>query len=357
MTREPTLPTIDQLTPGFLTELLRAGPALTAGSVSSFEIIERKRAGAMGSVHSLRLRYTPGSRGERPERVVLKRTRPDIEFDSVEVVFYRDFAPKLAAGTTPICHGSVFCQDSKQYLLLLEDLSETHECLLGPGLPPIGVESVGILAECLARVHASWWERPLEGLGRRAADPARVTRKVMPGLAEAYPRLRSRLSGILSEKQDDLYLRYFEQRTHALLARLERGRAFAFLHGDAHVGNVLFPRAQGTGNALLIDWSAPRLGPAVWDLSFPLLWTAEECWTVANSSQGLSRYHAELLARGVSNYPFARCEEDFRHALLDNLRAPISQLAMGFIPDYVPRGAHTAAMALIDEWGCADLLR
>lgn len=168
--------------------------------------------------------------------------------------------------------------------------------------------------------------------------------------------MRRRLGERLHERDDALYRRYLERRSPELVARLETRRGFALLHGDPHVGNVLFPREGIRADAVLIDWGSCRMGPCAWDLAFYLLWTDPICWSHDISAGILHRYYAGLLEHGVKGYPLERCEEDFRHALLDGLRTPLSQLAADHVPDEVAFGAHTAVMALIDAWDCAELL-
>jgi hypothetical protein len=343
-------------TPEWFTGILLGGPALSAGSVDQTTILDRKPAGAMGAVHSVVLEYAPGSAGLLPDRVALKRTRSDLRFTNSEVRFYRELAPELSVDTAPRCFGSFYDEEAQQYALVLEDLSETHECLLRPGVAPVGPEPLGLMMDRLAALHAGWWERPLDGFGSRAADPSRLTARNLPLLGEQFPELSLLLGSALSKDQAVLYRRYFENRAPVLLERLATRRAFALLHGDAHVGNFLLPRVGGAGSAVLVDWGVFRLGPALWDVSYALLWSAQVCQTRTTSAELLKRYHAGLVAGGVSNHSYEECERDFRGALLDNLRAPISQLATPGVPLDVPLRAHGAAMALIDAWACADLL-
>ena len=86
------------------------------------------------------------------------------------------------------------------------------------------------------------------------------------------------------------------------------------------------------------------------------MWTAPECWTREASEALVRRYHAGLEAAGVANYPVDRCLADFRGSVLDNLRTPISQLMTPQVPEYVPRQAHLAAVALIEAWDAGALL-
>lgn len=348
------IPTVEDLDSARLTELMREGGALSpTQDVGQVLVGDRMRAGVMGSVHPLTVHYT---HAPLPTRLVYKRTRPDVRFDAMEVRFYREIAVTLPPTIAPRCLAARHSEQGGQYFLLLEDLGETHRCLLGRELPPIGPERVAEAVDTLAALHAARFEGELVGFGERANDPAATTRRSLPWLLERYPQVRRRLGERLRDSEDSLYRRYLERRQPELVARLQSRRGFALIHGDPHVGNVLFPREGTHGSAVLIDWGICRMGPCTWDLAFHLLWTDPICWSRDTSAALLRRYHGALLEHGVKEYSFARCEDDFRHALLDGLRTPLSQLAAGHVPDVVAFGAHSAAMALIDAWDCAELL-
>ncbi|MDD9938913.1 MAG: aminoglycoside phosphotransferase family protein [Myxococcales bacterium] len=354
-TLEVPVPNVGDLDRARLTDMLRDSGALSAGqAVERVVTGPRMRAGAMGAVHPMTLEYSAGV--QLPTALVYKRTRPDLKFDALEVRFYRELARELPAGIAPRCLAARHDEKLGQYFLLLEDLGQTHQCLLGRELPPIGPERVGQAVDALATLHAARFEGQLLGFGERANDPAATTRRSLPWLREHYPRVRRRLGERLQEREDALYRRYLELRSPELVRRLEARRGFALLHGDPHVGNVLFPREGTAEGAMLIDWGIYRMGPCTWDLAFHLLWTDPACWSRETSAGLLRRYHQGLLERGVADYPYARCEDDFRHALLDGLRTPLSQLAASHVPDDVAFGAHTAVMVLIDAWDRAELL-
>ena len=88
---------LSEISPAVLTQLMGQTEALTRGAVERADIIDRKVAGAMGSVHSVALGYAEGSAGALPARVILKRTRPDVAFSPNEVRFYQSLLPHLPA--------------------------------------------------------------------------------------------------------------------------------------------------------------------------------------------------------------------------------------------------------------------
>ena len=356
--------TVEELTPQRVTGLLQESGALSEGEfVEDMDVGKCMQTGAMGSVHALSLRYAKQTRNTRPFKLVFKRTRSDLEFSDKEVRFYRDLAPRLPIGIAPRCFGSRYCKRSRQYFLLLEDLSESHECRVGSNFLPLRPDHVGMAFDCLALLHASHWQNPREGFDWEEDDPLESVIRAMPMLAKHYPKVRERFGDTISDAEDELYSRYFADGRDALETRLMGRCNFALLHNDPHVGNLLFPRTPTRDRArtVLVDWGGIGMGPATWDLAFHLMWTDAECWSRKTSLGLLTRYHAGLRSTGVTGYSYDQCEDDFRYALLDNLRIPIGLVraglvqASGAIPDYI-LNSHTAAMSLIRAWDCFALL-
>lgn len=89
------------------------------------------------------------------------------------------------------------------------------------------------------------------------------------------------------------------------------------LHSDARVGNILFrDGADGAPLATLIDWQATRFGRGVFDVSYLLALSLEPEVRRAHEGALLDRYHAALLAGGVTGYDRSALDEDHRWATL-----------------------------------------
>lgn len=88
------------------------------------------------------------------------------------------------------------------------------------------------------------------------------------------------------------------------------------LHGDARIGNMMFPSAENRGRFVFIDWQAVRKGKAVYDLAYFLILstTIENRKLVEESS--IETYYNYLVANGVSDYAKEEMLEDYKHACL-----------------------------------------
>jgi len=88
------------------------------------------------------------------------------------------------------------------------------------------------------------------------------------------------------------------------------------LHGDARIGNMLFPSGNGKGRFVFIDWQAVRKGKAVFDLAYFLILSLAPEYRRGVEKQALDTYYNFLTAKGVMDYSRERMEEDYRHACL-----------------------------------------
>ena len=89
------------------------------------------------------------------------------------------------------------------------------------------------------------------------------------------------------------------------------------LHGDARIGNMMFPNPDTTGGRFaFIDWQAVRKGKATFDLAYFLVLslTPEHRQQVEDTC--LENYYATLVENGVSNYTFHDLKTDYRHACI-----------------------------------------
>lgn len=87
------------------------------------------------------------------------------------------------------------------------------------------------------------------------------------------------------------------------------------LHGDARIGNMMFPIAP-EGRYVLIDWQATRQGRAAFDLAYFLMLSVISGHRKMVEETSKDQYHALLISKGVTGYSRADLEEDYRHACL-----------------------------------------
>ena len=88
------------------------------------------------------------------------------------------------------------------------------------------------------------------------------------------------------------------------------------LHGDARIGNMMFPKTETEGHFVFIDWQAVRQGKGVYDLAYFLILSLNTQFRVGIEKQCLEAYYNSLVAKGVSDYTKKKLEDDYRHACL-----------------------------------------
>ena len=348
----------EQVTPRWLTRVLKANGALTAGAVAAFELDTGH--GNWSSNAILHVRYTAGATGELPPRLFLKMVNTDLDeesFDASEVTYYtRDY---LGVAGAPLvrCYNAAYSAETHRYHLLLEDLSPTH---VVASSRPTTLEYGLALAEGLAALHAHWWGAAR--LAEAAApihDAAFIQRFVAiaePGVDHIVTAAADHLEPHWPGLMRDLYARH----PAALIARTADANGFTLIHGDVGENNVLVPRA-GDRPIYIIDrqpfnWSLTTwLG--VYDLAYALLIDWDTPIRRALEWPVLRRYHDELMRRGVTGYSWERLVEDYRltaamgvYIATEYCRGGVTSRWWRFGPAMLRR-----VLTACDDWQCAAL--
>jgi len=97
-----------------------------------------------------------------------------------------------------------------------------------------------------------------------------------------------------------------------------RQEPFAVLHGDYRLDNLMFGRAAD--DVVAVDWQTIAIGPPVRDVAYFAGTSLTEDTRRSVERQLVAAYHAELLARGVTDYDLDRCFDDYR---LGQLQGPL----------------------------------
>jgi ecdysteroid kinase len=200
---------------------------------------------------------------------------------------------------------------SGRFHLLLEDLSETF-----------------LDEAAFARMGAGYrgrYEHFAETLGDRLGSGARAV----------YARVLA--------ARDRLYT---PKRLYAI---------YTLVHGDAHVWNILYPRDDAASSISLIDWDAWRIGCGAFDLAYmmALHWYPER--RARLEAPLIERYHAGLLAHGVTDYSLERLWEDYRLGVIGHLATPVWQQSFGLPPAIWWPHLHRI-LAAFEDLDCAALL-
>jgi thiamine kinase-like enzyme len=250
----------------------------------------------------------------------------------------------------PRCFDAVWNEGTKDWHLLLEDLSDSHFNLTYWPMPPTRPQSEAIIA-ARARFHAAWWDDPR--LGTSTGTWLAPHDPQMHRFAEEFARFADRVGDRLPAERRAIYERLIEE-GHRLNARYHTHRNMTLLHGDAHVWNVFLPR-DGGDDVRLIDWDGWRVDVATDDLAYmmALHWFPDHRRRYERHLLG--HYHANLLANGVTGYDRQALDDDYRLSVLWQIATPVWQAA-----NNIPSGIwwhHLERIFLaIDDLGCRDLL-
>jgi aminoglycoside phosphotransferase (APT) family kinase protein len=342
------------ITPDWLTDRLTACGALQAGAVAAVAFDPGVKGGFVSEVARAQLTYTADARGELPPSLVIKWSRPDThpEYRAVglhEAAFY-----KLASGApAPRCYAAMTDAASGAACLVLEDLGVTHaQRPLPIALSPAHAEGA---ARSLARLHAAWWNSPRLGVDVGERLSAEQAEQSTQRLYASFPAFADFLGDALLPPQRAIYDKIlasglFKRRIERLCA-MDR---VTLIHGDAHTGNLMLPRAPG-GEVVLIDWQLWAIDVPLVDLAFlmALHWGAER--RAALERPTLAAYHAALCAGGVAGYGWDDCWRDYQEAVLLMALIPIGQRRRGSPPGVIWYGVEHS-LAAVQDLGCLALL-
>ncbi|TGD73292.1 DUF1679 domain-containing protein [Mangrovimicrobium sediminis] len=274
--------------------------------VTAFER-QRVGTGQTGASYRLQLQTEDG-----PSSLIAKVAHGSLEARgrvkggyAAEVGFYSQLADTVDV-RMPRCWYAQISPDHLHCLLLLEDLAPRR-----PGVQAEGC-SVARSREAirnLAGLHAPHWnDAALHQCGFliNTFEPGRVDFLIgitRPAAAQFVERYREQLgeedcATVLAAAQCiDRWLRAAD-------------RPFSVIHGDYRLDNLLF--GDSDGDVYALDWQTAALGPPLRDLAYFL----GTCLSVedrrAAERELVTLYHDELLARGIRDYDFAQCFDDYR---------------------------------------------
>lgn len=257
----------------------------------------------------------------------------------------------MPGGPLPRCYDAEY--SSGRFHLLLEDLSETHRILTEWPLPP-NVEACERIVDTWAIFHAFWWRHPRLGREVGAFLDEAALAKIGAEYRGRYERFAETLGDRLWSGARAVYARVFD----AWGRLYTPGRLYAahtLAHGDAHVWNLLYPR-DGAGSGIrLIDWDGWRIGRGASDLAYMMAvhWYPER--RARLEARLIERYHAGLLAHGVTAYSLDRLWEDYRLSVIGLLSTPVWQQSYGLHPSIWWPHLHRV-LAAFEDLGCAALL-
>jgi len=229
----------------YLADVLRRAGVMGDGRLCNVEVDSSRRQ-LISRI--IRLRLTYGSAMGAPSSLILKigvPMRRDSEIGRREVEFYTQVAPLASTGLVPRCFDAVFDSETKEWHLLLEDLTDTHVIATTWPLPP-SFEQCQLMVHALARIHAEWWDHPRLGISVGKWLDNLAIGELMERFTGLYKSFADRLGDRLSLDRRELYDRFIEAAPRQL-ARYQARRNLSIVHGDAHVsGTTSCPETAAT---------------------------------------------------------------------------------------------------------------
>jgi hypothetical protein len=346
----------EQVTPERLTAILRGQGALPRGEVARVTP-GKAQTGFASCVWRLEVSYSKEAPASAPKRLFLKVSNPALapgQFNPddlrKEILFYRVIAPAMdEAGAIP-CYDAVYEPETGASHIILHDVSETHI----PCLSPSSERNCERAVDALARLHAFWWDHPRLGkdvgrfprLEERQQDWVDAEKSTIAFMAALGDQLRGSWRAVYESVLPSL---------PGLYKRHAQGRNLTLVHGDAHLGNFLFPKDPEADRTYLVDWQFwhPTIGGT--DLAFMIATEWEPEIRRRLEQPLLRRYHRLLLAQGVQGYSWDDCWNDYRlSVILVSIFIPVWRWAVFQWKADLP--TLETSMAAFEDLRCADLL-
>jgi len=353
-----------QVSPEWLTRLLKKKGVLHQGKVTA---VQKQPLRATISITSRLARfavsYSADAPKSAPSRLFLKIAKPD--FDAAlsarvwknEVDFYTTVVDAMSAPATVRCYDAVYAPETGKAHLLIEDVSDTHFQPEWP-LPPPRLYCEHVM-ECMAQLHAWWWEHPRLGvdIGQLPTEEA-----FKAGKEDTERKIRAfvdflgdRLSVDRRKVYDKVLAGLPRLLGHYRRRRLSERKAFTLVHGDASLWNFLYPLDSDMEQVRIIDWQAWHMGVGTDDLAYMIALHWYPARRRVMERELLRRYHSELLKQGVAHYGWEECWLDYRVSAISNLLLPAlwsgNKLPAALWWSHLER-----AMLAFDDLECEELL-
>jgi hypothetical protein len=224
---------------------------------------------------------------------IWSRTIFNMQLNHLKEAFFNSYFAQVDEGVpAPKVYCAKVAVISGNLCLMTEQMTDGVEYREWEDLPPHHLQ---LALDGLAALHARYW---------RAT--ARRMSKILP------------ISDSTVFWFDSLVAFSWSAAARAILVQSWRrmNEAETVLHGDARVGNMIFPAAEGRGRFVLIDWQATRKGKAAFDLAYFLVLSLSTGKRVAIERDAIDHYHERLTYKGVTDYSKETLAEDYRHACL-----------------------------------------
>lgn len=320
----------DQVTPEWLTAVLRAAGATEEGAVVD---VSSTAVGTGQVGDSIRFALTWDEADAGPATVVGKFPTEDetsratataVRTYEVETRFYQQLRHRVDIAA-PHPYLAQIDMESHDFVILMNDLAPAEQGDQMAGCTP---DQAALAMEEAAKLHAPVWGDTslarMDWLNRSSPDTVDGHRQLMemvwPGFQERYEgRLEPEVlaaGGTLIEHLDR-YLGY-------------RPEPHTAMHGDFRLDNMLFDPSPGGVPLTTVDWQTVSYGSGVADVAYFLGTGLPPALRAEVERDLVKEYHSTLRAGGVRDLSFEACWDQYRRfAFAGFLMAVISSMIVG----------------------------
>jgi len=327
---------IEQVTPDWLTSVLRKAGVLEHGQVTA---VEKQTTTLIHGAFSARLSlsYSADAPADAPWRLFLKMNAREAAFGipglgKREPEFYNAVAGSMDSLPVVPCYDVAYSAEAGGYHLLLADLTDTHIAFPPSQFPPI-TPYCEMIVDALADLHAYWWDHPRLGkdIGERPTSESLL--EEVEDYRQRLPKFVEFMVDRLSDERCRVQERVLAALPALLVGRLASDKGLTLIFEDVHAGNFLYPRDRRQDRLYIIDWEqwGVNIGPHDLAYMMAMFWFPER--RARLELPLLQRYHRRLQAGGVHHYTWDECYADYRLSVLRLLFHPAWQWEHGGPPD------------------------
>ena len=316
MSGDDSIPTLEEVTPGWLSERLRAAGHPDA-EVTGFECSEIG-TGQFGKCVRLALEYAR-PRPEYPARIVGKFPSDDpmtrsmavrVRAYSREVGFYNRLRPRLQI-PTPRCYHAAVRGRGPEFVLLLEDM---HPAVQGDQIAGCDPSSARDIVLALVGLHGpTWRDESLVGAEWLSlGDPVEVHNAMGAFFAGVLGDFLDRYRDELSAEQKHLFQRLADAPGFPISPPVSD--VFCAIHQDFRLDNLLIDNTRRPATLTVVDWQSPAVGHPLTDVSFFLGGNLRITHRRAAEERIVRDYHEALCDSGAADLGWSECWEAYRRA-------------------------------------------
>jgi hypothetical protein len=312
--------TVEEITPKWLTQVLRESADIGSAQVRSFDIANiGDDQGVAGDVRRLHLTYDSALGGD-PASVIAKLPRNDLPSNPViaafgvrETRFYQELSSESGM-RTPTLYTSELDDQNGDFILLLEDLNSLRSVDQTSGCDYVDAHTA---LQAVAAMHAKWWNEPsLQGANWLLDRPfPNTTELAQERFVQDIDQFMD-IAGAHVPTSIETVASKLGPKLHEVVNGVT-GPPFTLVHGDYSLSNIFFSDQTGDHAGVVpFDWAlAGRLKGAS-DVAFFLMESLTTGVRREHEERLLSDYHEALVAGGVSGYSLDELWTDVRIAAL-----------------------------------------